>query len=176
MNCGATFDLGQETILEQHIKDCIRSKPPVSGTPQKPWKTMSREEKIAALEAADKRMVANREKAEKAQTKTLGQILIDTDKVLSAYVAALDCTVRFKKMTVEQFLNLPKNDVEITYMMVYYQLHNADESVTKEQVYKLSFDVADCIMNAMTEAHPFLNIASPKTLLEALKAEGSGES
>jgi len=157
--CGATFDFGEETLLEQHLKAHRRES-------AKPWRQMTKEEKLQALVDADERMKRNRELAEKATVKTLSQIVQETDKVLKAYVKELDCAIKFKKMTVEQFLSLPEDPKEATYYMVYYQLHNADETVTKEQVWGLSFDVADCILTAMSEATHFLNLPSLNELQE----------
>lgn len=171
--CGVSFGFGQEGALEQHLK--THKKQGAQPGP-KQWKDMGKKEKLAALIAADKRMKTSREKAENAEVKSLSQIALDQDKVLKAYVKELDCTILFKKMNVEQFLSLPDNDKEAAYHMTYYQLHNADPTVTKEQIWSMHFDVVDCILKGIGEANYFLNLPSYEDLQKELQDNSLNES
>lgn len=95
---------------------------------------------------------------ESKQTKTLGEILENTNKTRYVYVKRLDCKLAYKELpvtTLAIFADKNKTNEELTVDIVYQLLHGADPNVTKEQVEKLPLNIATEII-AKTVGTSFL--------------------
>lgn len=104
------------------------------------------------------------EEIKNAPVKTLSEVLQPLSEVKHVYVAELGCKLAFKRLDLEAFMEVQekKEPMAMAGEMLFLMLHAADESVTREQIGKIPFELATDILGRMTGQSPFLKKAAGK--------------
>ena len=96
--------------------------------------------------------------ADKREVKTLKEIFDKTTEVQEVFIPKLGCLVKVGHISMKDFTKLsekfdPKNEkdqVSLALEMVYYLLNSADDTVTRDMVYGMPYNIATKIIEAVT--------------------------
>ena len=122
------------------------------GNGKKKSKAAEYKEKMRAQEEAEAELAA-------LPSKPLSKIIDKVDKVLFVAVPELECKLAYRRMYLEDFIELQKKGLdrmELVQEMLFIMLHAADQSVTREMVGKIPFEMAGDIINKITSQTGFL--------------------
>lgn len=133
-NCTYAFTLpDQAKQAEEHVNDHLKYQ---DQAVNKETKTFTDMDKRKALEEFMNEHEVKTSLAKESSTRNIIDIIKESNEVKEIYIPELDCNVKYKDLSLKQIIEISdiKNLQAQTAKHVYYILHNADSSITEDDL------------------------------------------